>query len=58
MLANFRAGRARAFFKGSSITNLDGLDFAKSTLRWRVVERKRFWTGPVSSAEESGRAGG
>lgn len=57
MLANVKAGRARAFFRGSSTTTLDGLDLAISMLRCRVVGRRRFGTGPDSSVDESGRAG-
>lgn len=50
MLANFNAGRARAFFKGSSagfvVFDLMGC---------REVERSFLATGPASSAEERGR---
>jgi hypothetical protein len=54
MLANIKAGRARAFFKGSSTVTLLGLiDFSASGCR--AVERCLFGIGPASSAEESGR---
>ena len=56
MLTNDKAGRARAFFKGSS-----RLDFTSLSLRasgCRDVERSFLGTGPPSSAEESGRETG
>ena len=56
MLANDKAGRARAFFKGSS--RLDLLDFGLTASGCRVVDRNLFGTGPASSAEESGRGAG
>lgn len=50
MLANFKAGRARAFFKGSSngfvVFDLIGC---------REVDRSFLATGPASSADERGR---
>lgn len=55
MLANDKAGRARAFFKGSS--ELDLLVFALSTSGWDVVDRNFLGAGPASSAEDSGRVG-
>ena len=59
MLATDRAGRARAFFKGSSATAVAAvalLDFGLLLASgWREVERSRFWTGPASSADERGR---
>jgi hypothetical protein len=58
ILANFRAGRARAFFEVSSIVSLDGLDATVSVLFCRIVDRSLFCAGPVSSAEDSGRAAG
>jgi hypothetical protein len=56
MLANDNAGRARAFFKGSSRLDFIGLGLRASGCR--DVERSFFGTGPPSSAEESGREAG
>jgi len=56
MLANDKAGRARAFFKGSS--RLDFTDLSLRASGCRDVERSFFGTGPPSSAEESGRETG
>ena len=56
MLANDKAGRARAFFKGSSRLDFISLGFGTSSCR--DVERSFFGTGPPSSAEESGRETG
>jgi len=55
MLANDKAGRARAFFtEGSSrLFLLFGLDLRFSGCE--EVDRNRFVTGPASSADESGR---
>lgn len=50
-LANFKAGRARAFFGGSSTVGLVDLNFEG----WRTVGRNFFGTGPASSADDKGR---
>ena len=54
MLAKIKAGRARAFFKGSSTTGLLGLGFLAAS-SCRVVERGFLRAGPPSSADEGGR---
>ena len=56
MLATDKAGRARAFFKGSSTLNFTGLDLGASGCR--DVERSFLGTGPPSSAEERERETG
>lgn len=53
MLANDKAGRARAFFKGSS--ELDLLVLALRPSGWDAVERNFLVAGPASSAEDRGR---
>jgi hypothetical protein len=57
MLARVKAGRARAFFKRSSVINgSDEDDLTASTARCLIlVERSFLVAGPVSSADESGR---
>ena len=57
MLANDNAGRARAFFKGSS-RRLDFIGLGLRASGCRDVERSFFGTGPPSSAEDSGRDAG
>jgi hypothetical protein len=52
MLANDKAGRARAFFKVSSRLDLLALDLRVSGC-W-LVERNLLVTGPASSADDSG----
>lgn len=54
MLANDKAGRARAFFKGSSTVVLFE-DFGLGCSGCLAVERSRFCTGPASSADDNGR---
>lgn len=50
-LANFKAGRARAFFKGSSADCFVDFDFTGC----RTADRNLFCTGPPSSADDKGR---
>jgi len=50
-LANFKAGRARAFFKGSSVDSFVDFDLTGC----RTVGRSFLGTGPASSADDKGR---
>ena len=50
-LANFKAGRARVFFKGSSVDSFVDFDL----MGCRTVDRNFLCTGPASSADDKGR---